>query len=555
VQPRCSAVALALCAAALLGPAPATADTLIDNVDGFTLDRTGRVERFSGLLVGDDGRIVQVLQRADKRPGKVDYLLDGKGRVLMPGLIDSHIHLTELGFSFLTLDLSAARTLAEAQARIAAYAAAHPDRPWVLGRGWDAAGWNLARPLTAADIDAATAGRPAWLVSADGHSGWANTAALAAAGLGPTTRDPPGGGIERTAPGGRPSGIMTETAMALVARHVPPPRPEDRDLAVAAAQEHLLKQGITAVSDMDATIEDWQSYRRAGDAGTLRIRIMAYAAGTDAMGLIGGPGPSHWLYADRLRLNGVALTVDGALSARGAWLKTAYADAPGTGLPRVGETQLRNLMSRAAIDRFQVAITANGDAAAAAALDAITELSQTYKGDRRWRIEGLQVLQAADVERFSMTGTIASVQPSGFSAPAAEARLGPQRSADAFRWGSFASAGVPLAIGSGAPAAPASPFVALALAATRQDAAGQPFGGWQAQERLTREAALAAYTSGGAHAGFAEGRFGRLAVGQRADFILVDRDPLLAGTDELRTTRVLETWIGGQRAWAAPAAP
>lgn len=553
MQLRCSAVAVALYLPLALCPGAARADTLIDNVEGFTLDQNGGIERFSGLLIGPDGRIVQVLHRGDKRPGKVDYLLDGKGRVLMPGLIDAHINLIPLGFSALTLDLSAARTLSEAQSRITAYTATHPDRAWILGRGWDPAAWGLGRNPTAAELDAATGPRPAWLISADGHSGWANTAALAAAGLTATTKDPAGGRIERVAPGAKPAGVLVETAMALVAKAVPPPRPEDRDLALGAAQERLLKQGITAVSDIGTTIEDWQSYRRAGDSGALRIRVMAYAAGTDAMTLIGGPGPSPWLYDDRLRLNGVALTLDGTLATRGAWVKPAYADAPAmTGLPRISGTQLRNLMSRAAIDRFQIAVEANGDAATTAVLDAIGELAQTYKGERRWRIEGAQVLNTAEISRFSAAGVIASVQPPTLAPTIAEARLGSVRAPDSYRWASLAGAKVTVAFGSAAPSALPDPFAGMAIATTRQDASGQPFGGWQAQERLTREAALAAYTTGAAFAGHADGRFGRLVVGQRADFLLVDRDPLLASAGELRATQVLETWIGGRKVWAAP---
>lgn len=532
----------------LPGIGTANADTLIDNVDGLTLDQTGAARRFTGLLIGTDGRIVQVLNRGDKRPGKVDYLLDGKGRVLIPGLIDSHVDLMALGFAALTLDLGPARSLPEAQGRLAAYAAAHPDRAWILGRGGDAAEWSRA-----AGLDGAIAGRPVWIVSADGHSGWANAAALAAAGIGAATRDPAGGRIERAMPGGKPTGVLVETAMALIERAIPAPRPEDRDLALAAAQDALMARGITAVSDFGTTIEAWQSYRRAGDSGALRIRVMAYAAGTEAMSLIGGPGPSPWLYDDRLRLNGVALTLDGGLATRGAWLRAAYADAPAlSGLPRMSETQLRNLMSRAAIDRFQIAVEAHGDAAGSAVLDAVGELAQTYKGERRWRLEGISALGAADAARLAAAGVVAAVQPGTFQPTLAEARLGPARLADAWRWASLSGASVTVAFGSAAPAGVTSPFAAMAAAVTRQDGGGMPYGGWQPQERMTREAALAGFTANGAFAGFADGRFGQIATGQRADFLLIDRDPLLSSASELRETRVLETWINGRRVWAAP---
>jgi predicted amidohydrolase YtcJ len=415
---------------------------LIDNVDGLTVNAEGGVDRFNGILVGDDGRIEQVLTRSDKRPGKVDYKLDAKGRVLMPGFVDAHDDLMELGLA----------------------------------------------QLTGADAP-------------------------------PEAR----------------------------------PRPEDLDLALLKAQQLLLERGITTVTDMGTTIEDWQTYRRAGDLGMLRMRIVAYAEGTDAMILIGGPGPSTWLYDDRLRLSGVKLTLDGTLAARDAVLKAPYADEPAKGAAsRLSGTQLKNLMSRAAMDNFQVAVEASGDKAGSEVLDAIDELARTYKGERRWRIEGAELVDPADLPRFGQHGMVVSMQPLDLSHHAAvEAHLGPGRLAGALAWKSLADAGATLAFGSGASAALPEPFAGLAAAITRQGADGQPFGGWQPQQRLSREAALAAATTGAAWAAFAEGRIGRIAKGQRADFLLIDRDPLLAAPGELRTTRVIETWVGGKRVWQA----
>ncbi len=546
--------ALAAGAALLALSAPALADTLVDNVDGVTLDATGGIDHFTGLLVGDDGRIVQVLRRGDPRPGKVDYLVDGKGRVLMPGLIDSHAHVMGVGFGALTLDLSETKSLAEAQARIAAYARQHPDRPWILGRGWNQELWGLGRFPTAAELDAVVADKPVWLTRVDGHAGWANSRALAAAGVTALSKDPAGGKIERIAPGGKPAGVLVDAATALVERKVPAPRPEDRDLALAKAQDLLLARGVTAVADMGTTIEDWQAYRRAGDTGTLRIRIMAYAGGTEAMELIGGPGPTPWLYDDRLRLNGVKLYADGALGSRGASLKAPYADAPLTrGLRITADTALKNMMSRAALDRFQVAVHAIGDEANAAVLNAVEDLAQTYKGDRRWRIEHAQVIDPVDIPRLGKLGVIASMQPVHQTSDRtmAEARLGPARLAGAYAWKSVQASGAKLVFGSDAPVELPDPFAGLAAAVTRQGPDGQPFGGWQPQERVTREEALAAYTVNGAYAGFAEGRFGRLVRGERADFLLVDRDPLLTAPSELRETKVLQAWVNGRLAWEA----
>lgn len=560
-----AAIAAAVLPMVLWAGTPALADTLIDNVEGMSLDVKGQVTRFSAILIGNDGRIVQVLARGDKRPGKVDYRVDGKGQVVIPGFIDANLRLTDFGFAALVLDLSPARTAAEVQARVAAYAAAHPDRPWILGTGWNPASWDKAALPTTAELDAAAGGRPVWIVSADGQAGWANTAALKAARIAATTPDPAGGRIVRigATPGGlgAPSGVLLGNARLLVEKAAPPRRAEDRDLAFLKAQQLLVAKGITAVTAMGATIEDWQTWRRAGDTGALRLRIMAYADGVEAMALIGGPGPSPWLYNDRLRLNGVLFSVDGSLAARTALLKAPYADSPAAkGLGLLGDTQLKNLMSRAAFDNFQVAVSTNGDAAAAQVLDAIEAIGDTYKGDRRWRIEQAVVVGPADLPRFAKAGLIASLQPQALGAgrTIAEARLGPARVAGAFAWSTLASSGVPLALGSTAPAFAPDPFAGITAAVTRQGADGEPFGGWQPQERLTREAALAGYTAGAAFAGFADGRFGRIATGQRADFLIIDRDPLLATPDELRATRVLQTWIGGQLAYKAddqPAAP
>ena len=535
-------------AAALALAAPALADTLIDNVDGLTIDATGGVERFTGLLIGDDGRIVQVLHRGDKRPGKVDYFVDGKGQVMVPGMIDSHGHVMSLGFTALTLDLTETRSLAEALEKIAAYAKANPDRPWILGRGWNQELWPEKRFPTAAELDAVVADRPVWLGRVDGHAGWANSKALTAANVTALTKAPAGGSIERLKDG-RPAGVLVDNATELVDKAVPAPRPEDRDLALAKAQDILLARGVTAIADMGTTIEEWQAFRRAGDNGALRIRIMAYAGGTENMALIGGPGPSPWLYDDKLRLNGVKLYADGALGSRGASLKAPYSDAPAAkGLRVTADTQLKNFISRAALDHFQVAIHAIGDEANAAALTAIEDMNQTYTGDRRWRIEHAQIVDPIDIPRFAKAGVIASMQPVHETSDRlmAEARLGPNRLRGAYAWASLAASGAKLAFGSDVPVEISDPWAGFAAAISRTGPDGQPFGGWQPQERVSRELALTAYTANGAWAGFAEGRFGRLQRGERADFLLIDRDPMLATPAEIRATQVMQVWIGGR---------
>ncbi|MFN3989798.1 MAG: amidohydrolase [Erythrobacter sp.] len=554
---RQTLIAAASALALTLAASPALADTLIDNVDGITIGDRGEIVRFTGLVFDDEGRVTQLLARKDKRPAKVDYLLDGKGQVLLPGMIDAHVHVMGIGFGALTLDLSETTSLEDALARIKAFAEENPGRPWILGRGWNQEKWGLGRFPSAAELDSVVADRPVWLERVDGHAAWGNTMAIARAGVTAKTPDPAGGRIIRDA-GGKPQGVFVDRAADLVAEVIPPPRPKDRDLALAEFQKAMIARGVTAVADMGTSPADWETFRRAGDAGRLQVRIMAYADSIETLELMAGPGPGPWLYADRLRMGGVKLYLDGALGSRGAALKAPYADEPGTrGLPLLTPAQLRNLMSRAAMDGFQTAVHAIGDAANAEVLAAIEELSESYEGDRRWRIEHAQIIDPADIPMLGKHGVIASVQPLHQTSDRlmAEARLGPDRLAGAYPWRSILEAGGQLAFGSDAPVEPADPWGGMAAAISRTDANGEPFGGWFPQQTVSREMALAGFTSLAAYAGFADGRFGRLAVGERADFIFVDRDPLMASLDELRQTRVLEVWIGGVRVDAGAEGP
>lgn len=336
------------------------------------------------------------------------------------------------------------------------------------------------------------------------------------------------------------------------------PRAKDRDLAFAKAQWLLLSQGITTVADMGTTIEDWQTYRRAGDLDALHIRIVGYANTTGNMALISGPGPTPWLYSDRLKLNGLYLKLDGELASNTALLKTADTQPPdGKGERLLTEIQLRNLMSRAAIENFQVAVAAHGDQAVTEVLDAIDELVETYQGDRRWRIEGAEVVDPADSSRLASRSVTVSVNPSRAmrDAAAVEGRLGPERAIHAHSWRSLESAGANIVLGSGDGPLGYRPFSAMAAAITRQDADGRPFGGWQPQEALNREQAVDAFTRSAAFALFAEGRLGRIAQGMRGDFILVDRDPFLSGASDFAETRVLQTWVGGKLVYEAGESP
>jgi predicted amidohydrolase YtcJ len=540
---------------------------VIDNVNGIAIGPDGKIVHFGALMIDDEGKVEKLIQGRyqepeykpkkpkrgqpwPERPKGPSFKLDAGGKTLIPGLIDAHGHVMGLGLSLITLDLSDTKSLAEAQAKIRAYAQENTGRKWIIGTGWNQETWGLGRFPTAAELDAAVGDIPVWLERIDGHAGWANSAAIRAAGVGATTKAPAGGRIEMAA--GKPAGVFVDKAMDLIQKVVPAPAPKDRDNALEKAQRALLAVGITGIADMGTSIEDWQAFRRSADRGALRVRIMSYAYGLDNMVLIAGPEPTPWLYDDHLRMGGIKLLLDGALGSRGAWLKADYSDAPGQrGLPMIPSTQLRNIMSRAAMDNFQVAVHAIGDAANGEILDAIQEMSDTYSGDRRWRVEHAQIIDPADLPRFARYGTIASMQPVHETSDwrMATARLGEARLKGAYAWKAMLDNKVPLAFGSDVPVESPNPFPGIAAAMSRQDARGEPAGGWMPEQKVSFEAALDSFTRQAAFAGFAEKKFGSLVPGQRADFLLIDRNIETASPTDIRGTQVLETWINGKRVY------
>lgn len=553
--------------AALALPMPAYASGVIDNVNGIAIGPDGKIVHFGALMIDDEGKVEKLIQGRyqepeykpkkpkrgqpwPERPKGPSFKLDAGGKTLIPGLIDAHGHVMGLGLSLITLDLSDTKSLAEAQAKIRAYAQENTGRKWIIGTGWNQETWGLGRFPTAAELDAAVGDIPVWLDRIDGHAGWANSAAIRAAGVSAATKAPAGGRIEMAA--GKPAGVFVDKAMDLIQKVVPAPAPKDRDNALEKAQRALLAVGITGIADMGTSIEDWQAFRRSADRGALRVRIMSYAYGLDNMVLIAGPEPTPWLYDDHLRMGGIKLLLDGALGSRGAWLKADYSDAPGQrGLPMIPSTQLRNIMSRAAMDNFQVAVHAIGDAANGEILDAIQEMSDTYTGDRRWRVEHAQIIDPADLPRFARYGTIASMQPVHETSDwrMATARLGEARLKGAYAWKAMLDNKVPLAFGSDVPVESPNPFPGIAAAMSRQDARGEPAGGWMPEQKVSFEAALDGFTRQAAFAGFAEKKFGSLVPGQRADFLLIDRNIETASPTDIRGTQVLETWINGKRVY------
>lgn len=534
--------------AATLLASSSLADTLVTNANGIEVDASGHLVHFTGLLIGSDGKVVRMLGAGEPKP-KASETLDAGGRTLLPGFIDAHGHVIELGVHALQLDLVGTASLGELQRRLKDYAAAHPDAKWILGAGWNQEMWPDKRFPTAADLDSAVSDRPVVLGRVDGHALVANSAAMKAAGVTPQTPTPPGGRIE--------NGLFVDNAKDLINKAIPVPSPAELDQAFDKAQDILLGFGVTGVGSMSTGLGDWEAMKRAGETGRLSVRFMVYA---DELNLLKAePRPTPWLFGDRLRMVGIKFYADGALGSRGAWLKQPYADKPDShGLQFHSDAELRSLTDTAASHGFQIAIHAIGDAANAQVISTYEWLNAKYGTDHRWRIEHAQIVDCADLPRIGRANIIASMQPTHQTSDRlmAEKRLGPARLECSYAWRSMLKTGARLAFGTDFPVESANPFPGLSAAISRQDINGQPPGGWYPAERVTLGEALHAYTRGAAYAGFAEDRIGALDPGKWADFVIVDRDPTRVSPQALARTEVLETWIAGRKAWSrVPSAP
>jgi len=533
--------------AALLTSTAAPAETLISNVNGIQVGPDGTLQHFGALLIDDNGRVESVIKMPTPRVKRYDQLIDGHGRTLMPGLIDAHGHVIDLGFYALRLNVTGTASLAELQQRLRDYAAAHPDVKWIEGGGWNQELWPDKRFPTAADLDAVVPDRPVVLERVDGHAYVVNSAAMRAAGVTAATTAPHGGEIH--------DGVFVDAARGLIEKAIPEATAAENDQALAKAQEILLGYGVTGVGSMSTRIADWKAFRRAGEAGRLNVRLMAYLSGTESMKAV--PHPTPWLYGERLRASGIKLFADGALGSRGAWLKQPYADSPGSsGLQFHSDAEMLALAEQAAAAGFQVATHAIGDAANAQIIGVYEQLSKKYGANRRWRIEHFQIVDPVDIPRLAPAGIIASMQPTHQTSDRlmAEKRLGPNRLAGAYAWQSVLKSGARLAFGTDFPVESPNPFPGLAAGISRQDVEGQPPGGWMPAERLTLAQSLGAYTRGAAYAGFAEDQIGSLEPGKWADFIIIDRDPTQIDAQSLAKTQVLETWVAGKRVFSRASA-
>jgi predicted amidohydrolase YtcJ len=487
-----------------------------------------------------------------KRAEKLTDVVDLKGRLVVPGFVDAHLHFMQGSLGLDRVDLTRAESLEEMTRRVADDARAHPGKAWIRGGGWAYGDFPPGGPHKK-DLDAAVHDRLVFLVDRDGHSAWVNSAALAAAGIGKGTKDPEGGVIVRDA-GGEPTGLLKEAAVDLVSRLIPPPTESERDEALRKGLALAASNGLTSVQDAGFDLDDLPAYERIMAEGGLRLRFTA------ALPMKKDPSPADLArynelrtrhHGPRFRFGAVKGVLDGVVDARTAAMLQPYTSG-GAGILHWTPEDLNRTVALYDRERFQVLLHAVGDKAIRMALDAFEHAARANgtKG-RRHRVEHAEVPDPADLPRFKALGVVASTQAL-FANPDATVLqnfavlLGPERAARADSFKLYDDAGAVQAFGSDWPVFSFEALKGIYCAATRTTPQGAPAGGWEPHGRISVEAALGHFTRDAAFASFDEEAKGTLAPGRLADFVVLSEDVLAGPPEVLLRARVLLTVMGGQ---------
>ena len=529
------------------------ADTLIYNVKGYTFDDNEHLAQFDSIVISD-GKVKNIGQGLAKSFTGKDTI-DGKGKTMLPGLIDGHAHFMGLGFNLLKVDVRGIKSADATAKKVASYVKANPKLEWILGRGWNQVLWPKQQFPTAKDLDEYVTDKPVVLKRVDGHAVWLNSKAMALAGINKHSVSPDGGEIVKDE-NGEPTGVLIDNAEELIWQKVPQESAQKWELAFDKVNDHLLSLGITSVHDAGVGYRGYQFFNKKLADGDFKVRVYGMLSGADdklpemlEQGFVNDS-------SDLLSIRSVKIYGDGALGSRGAALLVPYDDdKENTGLLVTKPEKLRVLFDQIFSHNFQINIHAIGDRANKIALD---EFEFAYKNtpqakQLRNRIEHAQVVHLDDIPRFKELAVLPSMQPTHATSDKnmAEARIGKERLKGAYAWQTFLRQGSKVVLGSDFPVELANPFYGLHAAVTRQDRDNLPEQGWLPHESLTLEQALKSFTLDAAYGAHQEQKLGSLQQGKWADFILVDRDIFAIPAEDLWKTKVLETWVAGKPMYQA----
>jgi predicted amidohydrolase YtcJ len=518
-----------------------TADLVIVNARVYTVNPLAPSARAIAVKAG---KIVAVGDDVTSYIGPETKRIDVQGKAVIPGFIDSHGHMLELGANLSSLDLHGVASVLEIQAMVANRARSRKPGEWITGFGWDQNLWAQKQFPNKDLLDTAAPDNPVVLSRVDGHAIWVNSEALALAGLKDDVPDPPGGRVIRDE-AGHPTGVFMDNAMGMI--KTPEKTLAEREADLEAAAKLCARIGLTTVHDAGIAAPTLQAYRNLIQKNRLPMRINAMISGGDRdlwnSYLKAGPE-----IGDFLTVRSVKLYADGALGSRGASLLAPYSDDPNnSGLTITGRATIEKFAREAVQGGFQVCTHAIGDRANHEVLMAYATALKG-KNDKRFRVEHAQVIAPEDFARFRDNSVVASMQPTHATSdmPWAALRLGPARILGAYAWQTMLKLGVHVAFGSDFPVENPNPIWGFYAAITRQDRKGNPPDGWFPDQRLTRAEALRSWTIEGAYAAFQEKTKGSIEPGKLADFVVLSDDIMQVAPERILKTRVTMTVVNGR---------
>ena len=537
-----------------LAPATASAqhaDVIITNARVYTSD-AARPRAEAVAVRGDRIVFVGSAHEAGLLRGPATRVYDVAGKTVIPGMIDSHGHLTGLGAALRTVDLVATKSLDEIVERVSWRAAQVPPGSWVIGRGWDQNDWSDTRFPTHNKLSTSVPNHPVALTRIDGHAMFANARAMQLAGITKETPDPAGGRIIRDA-NGEATGVFIDNAMSLIRRAIPAETRAETREGIRLAMQQMNAYGLTGMHDAGAGCESIKLYEEMARANELTARNYVMVAGLSAACLdeMMKLGPRDNVDGKHfVAVRAIKLSADGALGSRGAKLLEPYSDEPShSGLELIPPQRIKDIAVRALRGGFQLNVHAIGDGANRSALDAFeAALREVPRPNHRFRIEHAQILHPNEIPRFTRLGVIPSMQAVHQTSDMywAENRIGGTRVLGAYAWRSLLDQGVIIAGGSDFPVESADPLQSFHAAVTRQDANGWPTGGWLPQQKMTRTEALYHLTIWPAYASFQEGLVGSITVGKLADIVVLSKDIMTVPEREILSTRVELTMVNGK---------
>jgi predicted amidohydrolase YtcJ len=545
--PMCSVIALSLVACAETENAGVTIIT--GNI--ITMDEA---QANASHLVIQDGEILAV--------GHVDLTieyprattLDLSGQTILPGFIDSHVHVRELGMDRIKANLVGVETAEDIVKRLKAHFPNPKAGVWLIGQGWDEGEFATRGYPDRAALDEAFPNNPVALESLHGFGGFYNGKALEIAGIDRNSAEPKVGNILRRKDG-TPTGVMLTLAQELVDQHIPKADQAKLELAIRAGLTEMSEAGVTSIHEAGMTPADVAAFKALAARDELPIRVYGLLDGNDnalmeawfTNGL--QDDPEDWL-----DIRGIKVFYDGSLGSRTALMAEPYSDKPDAARPteRISPEAMTSLANRAAKLGFQMAVHAIGDEGNNRTLN-IYEKALGDDMTARWRIEHAQVVLPDYYDRVATRGVLSSVQSSHAVGDSgwAEDRVGPERIKNAYAWQTILGAGGRLMLNSDLPGEPWTPMETLYFAVTRKKLDNAPAEGWYSNQALSVREALEAMTITNAYGAFQEDALGSLEVGKRADFVVLDADPTKVAPTDIKDIRVRQTWVNGQPVYQA----